>query len=508
MPKIIRRFDNKAVLNAVNRIAEPVIQTLTPLGNNVMFEKDLHTLITNDGATIAKLIDSDDEVEDSIIQMVKYGSLATNQLAGDGTSTTILLTKKLIELGIEEIDNGKKPMALRSELLKMSDKIIDVAETLKTEVSIEDNTKLYDVALVSSGGDDVLARNVVDIISTAGLDGMIFLNESKNSDTKIIKDTGYNLEEPMLNPVLGNISQGRAEYNKPYVFITDKKLYHVEECKEILEVAFKSGVNDIVIVARDFIGESGDFLIANHLDKDVPLNILLVKYQLPDDDFTPMYDLATYLGSKVITEKMGNLKGKLNADSYKLVERVYSNGVKTVFVSDIKINPELTMLVDTVRKKKEEDPSDDVVSRRLASLTTGTVSVEVGATTGPELRELIYRYEDSINATRAAVKSGYVTGGGLTLYNSTRELDNFGKEFGTVSIKQIAENCGVPFNEDEYAGDTGLNAQTLKYSNLAEDGVIEPYDVFKYSVVNAVSIATSILTSGYFIVNKSNKDND
>lgn len=502
--KVIKKFDAELVRNAVNRIAEPVIQTLTPLGNNVLFDKDFQSLITNDGASIAKLIDSEDEVEDAIIQMVKYGSLSTNQLAGDGTSTTILLTKKLVDLGLEKIDEGVKPMILKKDFTFLKDLILESAEKLKEEVG---DTDLHKVAVISSGGDEALASNVMEVIDTAGLDGMIFINDSKTPDTNIIKDSGYNLEEPMFDPVLGNIMPGNADYTKPHVFITDKKLYHIEECKEILEEAYKSGVKDIVIVARDFLGESAGFLISNHMDKEVPLNVLLIKFTTPENDFTSIYDLATYLGTTTVSEKVGSLKGKLSANSYVLVDRVYSKGKKTIFVTENKTNPELTMLVEEVRAKKEADPENNQFASRLASLTAGTVTLEVGAPTGPELRELIYRYEDAINATRAAMRSGYVTGGGLTLFNSTRELNAIGREFGTASVKQIAENCGQDYKEEEYSGDTGYNARTNEFSNLKEDGVIEPFDVFKYSVVNAFSIAIAILTTGYFIVNK-NKDND
>lgn len=505
MSKIITKFDPELIRRAVNRIAEPVIQTLTPLGNNVMFEKDLHTLITNDGATIARLIDSEDETEDAIIQMVKYGSLSTNQLAGDGTSTTILLTKKLVDLGLDRIASGVMPMVLKKEFTEMKNSILEGAKHLKRDVSEADWLK---IATVSSSGDEEVAKNVVEIIETSGLDGMVFINESKSQETKITKDTGYNLEEPMIDPVLGNLQQGRADYTKPHVFITDKKLYHIEECREILEEAFRSGVKDIVIVARDFVGESKGFLIANHMDTKVPLNILLIKYTLPDNDFTPLYDLATYLGGKIVSEKIGSFKGKLNADNYILADRVYSMGHKTIFVTDDKSNPELTMLVDNVRKAKEDTPDDQSLSKRLASLTAGTVNLEVSATTGPELRELIYRYEDAINATRSAIRSGYVVGGGLTLFSSTRSLGELAEEFGTASVRQIAENCGLKFDAENYGPVTGYNAKSGKFSNLEDDGVIEPFDVFKYSVTNAVSIAIAILTSGYAIVNKVNKDKD
>lgn len=503
--KVITKFDPELIRRAVNRIAEPVIQTLTPLGNNVLFEKDLHSLITNDGATIAKLIDSEDETEDAIIQMVKYGSLSTNQLAGDGTSTTILLTKKLVDLGLDEIAKGTKPMILKKQLTELKNQILEQSEQFKKTVSKGD---WFKIASISASDDADLASNVVDIIETAGLDGMVFINESKTEKTKIIKDSGYLLEEAMFDPVMGNLQAGRADYSKPFVFITDKKLYHIEESREILESAYASGVKDIVIVARDFIGESAGFLVANHMDAKVPLNILLIKYPTPDNDSTPIYDLGTYLGAQVVSEKIGNLKGKLTADHYTMVDRVYSFGPKTIFVTNNKANPELTMLIEDVRKKKEDDPNDSKLAKRLASLTAGTVNIEVGASTGPELRELIYRYEDAINATRAAIRSGYVVGGGLTLYNSTRELVDFGKEFGKASIEQIAFNCGIEFSEAEYNSGLGYNAKTAAFSNLEEDGVIEPYDVFKYSVINAFSVASAILTCGYFVVNKVDKDKD
>lgn len=503
MSKVITKFDPELVRRAVDRIAEPVIQTLTPLGNNVMFEKDFHSVITNDGATIAKLIDSEDPTEDAIIQMVKYGSLATNSAAGDGTSTTILLIKKLVDLGIEQIETGTKPMVLKKMYTDMKNTIIDNAEKLKVDVKPE---SWYDIALISASGDTSVAADVVSVIETAGQDGMVFLNESKNGTTKITRDSGYNLEEPMFDPVLGNKALGKADYTKPYVFITDKKMYHVEECKEILESGYKSGATTIVIVARDFLGESAGFFISNHLDEKVPLNVLLIKYSTPDNDTTPIYDLATYLNAKLVTEKSGSLKGKLTADHFTLVERVYSHGPKTIFVTADPANPELSLLINDVRNKKEENPNDNVISKRLACLTAGTVNVEIGAPTGPEQRELIFRYEDAINATRAAMRSGYVTGGGCTLYNTTREMDSISREFGTTSIKQIAHNVGVKFEESKYGGDMGLNARTQSYSDLRKDGIIEPYDVFKYSVTNAFSIAIAILTSGYIIVNQIEKN--
>jgi chaperonin GroEL len=403
------------------------------------------------------------------------------------------------------IEGGTKPMVLKRQFESIRDSILEKSLTYKKDVTEED---WYKIAMISSSGSEEIAKNTVEIIGTAGVDGMVFINESKNQKTKIVKDSGYLLEEAMFDPVMGNAAPGRADYTKPHVFITDKKLYHVEECREILEQAYNSGVKDLVIVARDFIGESAGFLIANHMDEKVPLNILLIKYTVPDNNFIAMYDLATYLGANLVSEKVGSLKGKITPDHFCLVERVYSMGPKTIFVTENKSNPELSFLIEEVRQKKAETPEDNAINKRLASLTAGTVTIEVGATTGPELRELIYRYEDAINATRASIRSGYVVGGGLTLFATTRGLDDLGKDFGTASIKQIADNCGERFKEDKYTDTVGYNAKSGEYSDLEQDGVIEPYDVFKYSVINSFSIAIAILTSGYMIVNKVKKDKD
>tara|TARA_R100001086_G_C11848217_1_gene261020 strand:+ start:7858 stop:9375 length:1518 start_codon:yes stop_codon:yes gene_type:complete len=505
MSKIVEKLSPDKVRSAVNRIAEPVIQTLTPLGNNVMFEKDLFTLITNDGVTIARMIDSEDEVEDAVIQMVKAGSLATNQMAGDGTSTTILLTKKLVDMGLDAIENGQKPMLLKKEMLELKDTIVSNAEEMVTKVTEDDYEK---IATVSSSGDTELAKKVVDVIETAGLDGMIFLEDSKNGKTNIIKDTGYNIEEKMFDFSLGNVRPGEADYSNPYVFITDKKLYHVPECKEILEQAYKSGAREVVIFAQEFAGESASFFIGNHKDPEVPLNVLIVKYPIKDGDTTPLYDLATYIGGTVVEDKLGDLTGKLTEEHFTQVERVYSAGPKTIVVSSDPQNEELMKLVEDVRKKKDKNPDDDAVSKRLAALTTGTVRLEVGGATGPELRELMFRYQDAVEAVRAAMRSGYVTGGGLTLFNSTRDTGEFGEEFGKTSIKQIAHNCGIDFSVTDYSGTVGYNAKTDSFEDLSEAGVIEPFDVFKHSVTNAFSIATAILTSGYIIVNKIDKEDN
>lgn len=518
MAKIIKKFDADIIRKAVDMIAEPVVQTITPQGNNVLFERDWFPVVTNDGATIAKMIESDDEIEDIIIQLVKSGAIATNDTVGDATSTTILYIQQLVHLGLEEMAAGKQPMTIKRSLERIRDSLLDGVEDKVKELKEKDYFK---VALVSASGDEEIAENVVEIISSAGTEGMIFLNESKDGTTRITKDVGYNIEEPMAHSSFGNVSPGRSDYLKPVVVVTSKKLYHISECKEILEVAHKLGHKDVVLIARDFLGESLPFLAKNHQDPEVPLNILPIKYSVPDNDFSLLNDLATYIGTEVINEELGDLTGKLESKHYAVVDRVYTTGKKTI-VLNTNDNSELNKLVESLQK---EDQTNKDVKKRLASLTTGTVTVEVGASTGPELREKLYRYEDAVSALRAAIKSGYVTGGGITLFEVSAELNNqnitakrppkhsltederrLTNHFGRCAIQQISENVGMEFKEEFYGNGTGLNAKTLEYSKLESDGIIEPADSYTHAIKNAFATAIAILTSGYIISNKNSED--
>ena len=493
------------ILSGLNKIADPVVQTLSPKGKNCLFQDSRGSIyVTNDGVTIAKQIESEDPVEDAIIQTVKYSSLQTNAIAGDGTTTTTMFSRFLVREGYKLIDNGLNEMDLKNLFTSFADRVVKQLAPIK----VTNDEELFNIANISSNNDSKIAEDVVKIVKVAGESGLVFINPSPNGLTEIFEDSGYVINSGLLAPELINDGVTKATYENVHVLLTDKRLYYEEECEQIIQTALDAGIENLVIVARDFIGKSPNYLIGNHVNKVI--NLLLVRHNgVTDNDSTAITDLATYLGGHVVTEKSGKLIGKLTADDFVVAAKVYATRDRTVLQTVNPFLPKLTELIDGVKAELEKDKENKDVERRLSSLTNGVVTVNVGGATGIETQENIFRYEDAVNATRAAMKHGYLVGGGLAVFNATRkETEPIFLKFGEESIRQIARNCG---KFDDYVvsttnGTIGYNAKTDKFEDLLKAGVIDPYKVVEMSIVNAVSVAIAILTSGYIIVTK--KEND
>ena len=483
------------------------MQTLSPLGGNTLYEDaNGGIFVTNDGVTIAKQVSSDDPIEDAVIRVIKYGALNTNRVAGDGTTTTILLTSVLIREGMKLLDDGMNVMQLKKSLENFGRRTVSAL----SPISVTTDEDILNIAMISAGGDEQIASNVLEVVKTAGDSGMVFINAATSDDTELIQDTGYVINSGMLVPELANDGSMKAGYEDVHVLVTDKRLYYEEECKAILSSAIKAGIKNLVIVARDFIGKAPNFLIANHTQGYI--NLLLVKHpDAKENDSTPLSDLATYLGGNLVTEKQGKLVNGLTTDDFIVAKKVYATADKTVLSTHNSVSPKLVTLVEELQIEKDKDKENEKVSRRLAVLTTGTVTVKVAGKTPIETQEKIFRYEDAINATRAAMKYGYLAGGGLALLQATnKEKDAIFKKFGQASVRQIAENCG---KSGDYLlsvskGSYGYNAKTDKEEDLIKAGVIDPYQVTKMAIENSISIAIALLTSRFIIVTeKENESN-
>ncbi len=491
-------------MSGLKLLAEPVCGTLGPRGKNALFEDQYGNMfVTNDGVTIAKQIESEDPIEDVVIRTVRHASLATNGVAGDGTTTTTLYSDFFIREGLKLKDDGMNEMVLKDYYKKIEEEVIS---SLKP-IQIKNEEDLLKIATVSANNDANIAQDVVKIVKSAGESGMVFINPSSNGKTEVIEDNGYVINNGVFDPVLFNDGPNKASYENVHVLVTDKRLYYEEECQHILALAIENGIQNLVIVARDFIGKAPNFLLGNHVNGFI--NLLLVKHsEASETNNTPLSDLALYLGGKLVTEKSGKLIGRLTAEDFIVAQKVYATRDRAVFQSMNTETPELVALVDYLKSEKEKDKDNKEVEKRLSSLTNGVVTVNVGGTTPIEVQENIFRYEDSINAARAAMKYGYLPGGGLALLNATsKSEDKLVRKLGEVSIRQIARNCGE--HEDSIvkgcSGDVGYDAKNNTFTNLVEAGVIDPYKVTELAIRNSISVAIAILTSGFIIVNK--KDN-
>lgn len=507
------------ILHAVDLICDPVIETISPKGRNVIFESAAGEFAsTNDGVTIAKSINVKDAIENAIIQIIKFSSLKTNTEVGDGTSTSILLSKVLIKEGFKLIENGWNPMEVKRAYENMSDELI---ERLKAKaIKIKTDKDLLNIARISSNDDEDIAEDVVKIVKVVGENGMVFLDDNNKPETEIEESIGFQVPIGLFSPDLRNSPRSlNAVYKNVPVLITDKRVYYEEEAETILKTVMMAGHKQVVIVARDFIGPSVNVFLANH--NQGVCQVLLVKDdRVTEKDNDTLLDLAIYLGGKVISEKSGSLVDNLEFSDFVFAERAFADGNKTIIASSKKKNKALKDRVSTLKAELEKNKQNDYLKKRVASLTSGMVTVKVGGNTKPELMERAYRYEDAIQASRAALKDGYLVGGGvalMSLFDETPfddgEIKSVFKKFCEASVRQIALNCGA--HVDSIVNTTltlntvkghnkqwkhGYNAVTGNVEDLLKSGVTDPYKVTEMAIRNSISVASQIISSNFLIV--------
>ena len=517
MKKLIqdRGESREKILNAVRLITEPVVQTLGPLGSNVLYQDSKGGYnLTNDGVTIAKQVSSDDPIEEAIIEVIKHGALKTNHIAGDGTTTTTLFTNVLITEGMKMIEDGMNPMMLKQDLDEIGKEIVRNLKAIK----VKDDSELLAVARISANNDDAIAKDVLDVVKTAGENGMVLINESHKEETVVEKNSGFIVDGGLFSPEFAQGNGFVANFEECQVLICDKRLYYEEEAEAIIRVALENGVKDLIVVARDYIGKAPNVFITNQVQNEA-INILLVKDENAiEGDNTSLKDLAVYLDGDIVTESTGKLVSNLTIEHFCSARSVFANPQRAVISTNNPDNKELVDRIKVLKKEKEDNGDDLVISRRLSALTNGMVTVKVGGATPIEVQERIFRYEDAINATRAAMKDGYLVGGGLGVLGAYHK-DKFPEKYQQIarklcesSVRQLAKNCGqhdehILSKSKPYVG-FGYNAKTGKFEDLTKAGVIDPYKVTEMAVKNAISIAGAVLSAQWIIVADNEKDKD
>lgn len=511
MKKIIKSYEEAKdqIVTAVNKIADPVVQTLSPRGANVMFEDESGLVsVTNDGVTIAKQIESDDPIERNIIDAIKFAALRSNGEAGDGTTTATLLTQVLVFECMKLLDNGVSRLELKNLLDQMRDTLLSNLEGHKLEVT--DDATLRKIAYVSASGDDEIADNVVEVIKSAGQDGMVMINVNHKPDTEVKIEPGFLLKQPLMYQELAQNRGFASVLEDVPVLITDKRLYYEQEAETILRTALESGHKKMVIVAADFIGKTPNFFLANH--QAGAIELILIR----ETSGEVLSDLATYLGGDVVSEKSGSLVDNLSSEQFIQAAKVFANGHQSIFTSEAPDNDAVQERVSSLREEIDSSDNTRELESRLASLTNGTVTVKVGGHSQLEVQEKIARYDDAVRAARTAQKDGYVVGGGLTLLkllDSTMwppEHLPVVRKYCEASVRQIATNSGeYPDHAvDRVEGNIGLNAATLEYDDLLEVGIVDPYKVTQMAIENSISVTKAILLSGYFITNDNTQEDE
>jgi len=515
MDKIVykRNEVRDKILSGLDFLVKPVVSTLSPRGTNVVVETERGDhFLTNDGAVIARNISSKDSIENTVIEIVKEASLRTNAEAGDGTTTTVLLSSVLIKESLRMLEDGVSWIDIRKVLDDFADKLVTKLE--KTKIKVKNGRGLLDIATTSANNDKEIGKYVMDAMTVAKEEGLVFIKpNSKPNTTEVVKDLGFMVRGGVIYQELMDNSKGRVVFKDSVVLLTDKTIYYPEEAQTILKAAIKSGSKSIVIVAKDFMGEALDMLITNHA-KGV-MAVMLVKY--PEENV--LYDLATYIGSKVFTDKTGSIVTKLTENDLTRVNQAFSDKMKTLFTPKVAATKGLLQLIKRVKNDLEKDKNNDKLKSRLSSLTTGVVTINVGGNTPIEVNEKIYRYEDAINATRAAMKDGYLPGGGIAILKAFNEKDcptgfiPMFKHYTESVLRQIATNCGkhtdsVVEQVKTLSNGNGYNAMNDKYENLIMAGIVDPFLAVKLAIMNSIAVTNIIISINYYITNDKDETED
>ena len=511
-----------ALLAGVNKLADTVKITLGPKGRNVVLDKKYGApLITNDGVTIAKEIELEDPAENMGAQLVKEVATKTNDAAGDGTTTASLLAQAFIREGMKNVAAGANPMVLRRGIAKAVDRAV---ETLKANSKKVNGTE--DIARVGtiSAGDEIIGKLIADAMEKVTADGVITVEESKSAETGSEVVEGMQFDRGYISPyMVTDTDKMEAVIDDAYVLITDKKISNIQEVLPLLEQIVQAG-KKLVIIAEDVEGEALSTLIINKLRG----TFTCVAVKAPgfgDRRKDMLRDIAILTGGEVITSELGlELKDTTIAQLGR-ARQVKINKDNTTIVDGAGDPTEIKNRVSQIRAAIETTTSEfdrEKLQERLAKLAGGVAVIKVGAATEVEMKEKKLRIEDALNATKAAVEEGIVSGGGVAFLNCIKSVEALcatleGDELTGAKIvakaleepaRQIAANAGlegavvIDKIKNENKTGFGFDAATEKYVDMFEAGIIDPTKVSRSALQNAASVASTVLTTESLVFEK------
>ena len=501
----------RKLLAGVDKLADTVKITLGPKGRNVLIEKSYGSpLITNDGVSIAKEVELEDQVENMGAQLVKEVATKTNDVAGDGTTTATLLTQAIVREGFKNVTAGANPMVLKRGIDGAVEAAVDYLKNSAKKV--DDKESIAQVASVSAG-DQEIGRLISEAMDKVGKDGVITVEESKSLGTTLDVVEGMQFDRGYLSPYMAaNSEKMEAVLDHPYILLTDKKISNIQEIVPLLEDIMKSG-SKLLIVADDVEGEALATLVVNKLRGTVAVKAPGFGDRRKD----MLRDIAILTGGTVISEELGYELKETTIDMLGRAETVKVNKDHTVIVNGNGSRTEIKERIDSIRAEAEETTSDfdrEKLQERLAKLAGGVAVINAGAATETELKDKKLRLEDALNATRAAVEEGIVSGGGVALIGAipavTEYADSLEGDMRTGAkiveraleepVRQIAENAGfegsvVVSKVKESPEGIGFNAASDEYVNMIDAGIVDPVKVTRSALQNAASVSGMLLTT-------------
>ena len=525
--KIIKHGDEarKEIFQGMEQVAKTVMVTMGPKGKNVLLSKSFWAPVpTNDGVTVAKEIEFEDQYHNTGASIIKEAADKTNKQAWDGTTTTTTLLYGIANEGQRYIRAGVNPFALSKGLHKWVNKIIQ--ELQAKAIPVSDKNEIKQVASISAQDEEV-GQLIADIIEEVGKDGVISVEEGKSMGLTKEVVIGMEFDQGYGSPYFVSDPQRmEAVIENAAVLITDKKISTLKDIINVLESLAATGRKNIVIIADDVEGEALTSLVLNKMRGAI--NVLTVKAPgFWDRKKEILKDIAAVTGATVITEELGLKLEEATLDMLGAADKIISSKDKTTIVGWKGENSDIAARVHEINAQFERSSSDydkEKLAERRARLVGGVAVIKVGAATEMEMKNKKYKIEDALNATRAAVEEGIVPGGGVTLANIAKTLENFNledadehigieilKEAIQYPVKQIADNAGykgdwvVEAIKSQNEFNFGFDAKTGEFKDMIQAGIIDPAKVLRVSLENSVSAAAMFLTTDAVIVDAPSK---
>ena len=508
--------DARTALKAgVDKLADAVKVTLGPRGRNVVLDKKFGSpIITNDGVTIAKEIELEDEFENMGAQLCKEVAEKTHDIAGDGTTTATILTQAIIEEGLKHVTAGVNPMYLKRGLAKATKQVIDKIHDLSKPISNQD--EVAKIATISANNDPEIGKLIAEAMETVGNEGIINVEEAKSIETTLEKVEGMQFDRGHISPYfVTDPDKMLAELEDAYILMYDKKISVMKDLLPTLQQVAQTG-KPLLIIAEDVEGEALATLVVNKLRGT--LNVVAVKAPgFGDRRKAMMEDIAILTGGQVISEEMGRKLDSATLEDLGRAKKIIVEKENTTIREGFGKKEMIEARIKQIKAQAQETTSDydkEKLQERLAKLSSGVAVIKIGAATETEMKEKKARVDDALHATRAAVEEGIVPGGGVTLIHAAKSITvaadasheekvaaEILRKALSVPAHQIAKNAGeegaviveklIASTDNTY----GYNAATAKFENLLTAGVIDPSKVVRSAVQNAISIAGLFLTT-------------
>ena len=509
-----------SLAEGVNKLADTVKITLGPKGRNVVLDKSYGApTITNDGVTIAKEIELEDEFENMGAQLIREAASKTNDVAGDGTTTATVLAQAMINEGMKNLAAGANPIVLRKGMKKAMDAAVNSIKKMSTKVKGKED--IEKVATISSGDPEV-GKMIADAMEKVSKDGVITIEESKTMQTELDLVEGMQFDRGYVSAYMCNDTEKMvANLEDPYILITDKKISNIQDILPLLEQIVKMGAK-LLIIAEDVEGEALTTLIVNKLRGT--FDVVAVKAPGYGDRRKAMLqDIAILTGGQVISSDLGLELKDTNLEQLGRAKSVKVEKENTTIVDGEGNKDDLHDRIEQIKKQIEDTKSDfdrEKLQERLAKLSGGVGVIRVGAATETEMKEAKYRMEDALNATKAAVEEGVIFGGGSAYIHAQKAVEEEIKDLSgdektgarivlkalEAPLYNIAANAGldgsVIVNKvKESKEGVGFDAYTEEYVDMMEDGVLDPVKVTRSALQNATSVASTFLTTEAAVAN-------